>query len=147
MEVIWGHHYVFADNSRLKRARDMDVVSLCLSCYDASNGMQHDLLGSIFDLTWPWPEVKYWHDLSRSPCICLGAFWREEHDGARSMTLAFVVLKLYAKTKTAILRFFLPLADKLLTLAQIWRILISSHRPVSSIDQLKRYRALFSAAP
>ena len=30
--------------------------------------MQHDLLGSTFDLKWPWPEVKYWPELLRSPC-------------------------------------------------------------------------------
>ena len=39
---------VFADNSRLKIGRDMDEVSWCLSCYDASNDMQHDLLGLTF---------------------------------------------------------------------------------------------------
>ena len=58
-DVIRGHQQVLANNSRLKRARDMGVVSLCLYCRDASTDMQHDLFGSTFDLRWPWPEVKY----------------------------------------------------------------------------------------
>ena len=42
--------HVFANNSRLKIATDMDVVSLCLSCRDASTGMPHDLLRAACDL-------------------------------------------------------------------------------------------------
>ena len=36
-----------------KKAGDMAVDSLCLSCRDTSTDMQHDILGSICDLTWP----------------------------------------------------------------------------------------------
>ena len=32
-----GHQQVFANNSRMKRATDMSVVSLCLSCHEASS--------------------------------------------------------------------------------------------------------------
>ena len=48
--VIRGQQQVLANNSRLKRAREMGVVSLCLYCYDASTNIQHDLFGSAFDL-------------------------------------------------------------------------------------------------
>ena len=50
-DVIRGHQQAFANNSRLKRATDMGVVSLCLSCHDASTDMQQDLHGSTCDLT------------------------------------------------------------------------------------------------
>ena len=50
-DVIRGHEQVFADNSRLERATDMGVVSLCSSCQDASSDMQHGLLGPACDLT------------------------------------------------------------------------------------------------
>ena len=56
--VTWGHQQVCAYNSRLKRARDMGVVSLSLSCNDASKDMQHDLRGSTCDLAWPRHDVK-----------------------------------------------------------------------------------------
>ena len=52
-DVIRGRQQIFANNSRLKRAKDTSVVSLCSSCQDASNDMQHDLLGSTCDLTCP----------------------------------------------------------------------------------------------
>ena len=38
----------------------MDVVSLYLSCQDASANIQHDLFGSICDLTWPRPDFICW---------------------------------------------------------------------------------------
>ena len=42
-KVVWGHRghqQVFADNLRLRRARDMKVVSMCLSRQYASTDMQ-----------------------------------------------------------------------------------------------------------
>ena len=48
-DVIRGHQQVFANNSRLKRATDLGMVSLCSSCQDASPDMQHDLLRSTCD--------------------------------------------------------------------------------------------------
>ena len=99
--VKWRHPRspaVFANKSRLKRATDMGVVSLSLFCHDASPDMQHDLLGSICDLretlTWcqkltlPIKVIRYMFD----------APWREEHNGGRSRSLAFLVQKLFAKT-------------------------------------------------
>ena len=49
-DVIRGHQQVLGNNSRLKRARDMGMVSLCLYCHEASTDMEHDLFGSAFDL-------------------------------------------------------------------------------------------------
>ena len=49
-EVIRGHQQIFANKSRLKRATDTGLISLSLSCQDASPDMQHDLLGSACDL-------------------------------------------------------------------------------------------------
>ena len=45
------HAFLFANNSRLKKATSISAISLCLSCKDAWTDMQHDLLKSTFDLT------------------------------------------------------------------------------------------------
>ena len=45
-----GHQQVWANNSRLKRARDIGVVSLCLYFHDESTDMHYDLFGSTFEL-------------------------------------------------------------------------------------------------
>ena len=37
------------------------MVPMCFSRTDASTDMQHDLRGVTRDLTWPWPEAKFWH--------------------------------------------------------------------------------------
>ena len=87
-----GHQQVHS--SRLKRATDMGVVSLCLSCRDASTDMQHDLFRSTCDLDLRSNNDP---DLSKSPCICFDAPCGEEHDGAQIMPLAFLVRKLFAK--------------------------------------------------
>ena len=57
-DAIRGHQQVFDNNSQLKRAGDMGVVSLYFHCHDASTDMQHYLLGSTFDLRWPWLEAN-----------------------------------------------------------------------------------------
>ena len=48
-DAIRGHQQV--NNSRMKRASDTGMVSLCSCCQDASPDMQHDLLGSTCDHT------------------------------------------------------------------------------------------------
>ena len=88
---------VFLLNSRLKIATNVGLVSLYLFCQDASTDMQHDLLGSTRDLTWPWPEAEYWPDHAMSPGKCFDAPWQEEHDGARIRPLTYLVRKLFAK--------------------------------------------------
>ena len=88
---------------------DVGVVSLWSSCHDTSPDMEHDLLGSKCDPTWPWPEVRFWPDLSRSPGTCFDAPWRKEYHGARIKQLASLVRMLFAKTilpKRAFWRFF-----------------------------------------
>ena len=100
-----GHQQVFANSSRLKRATDMGVVSLCLSCQDASTDMQHDLLRSTCDLDL---RSNIDPELSMSPCICFDESCREEHDGTRIMPLAFLVLKLFAKKRFCQKLLFLP---------------------------------------
>ena len=103
-----GHQQVHS--SRLKRATDMGVVSLCLSCRDASTDMQHDLFRSTCDLDLRSSNDP---DLSKSPCICFDAPCGEEHDGAQIMPLAFLVRKLFAKMflpKTVYLQFLTPAA-------------------------------------
>ena len=52
------------------------MVPMCFSRLDASTDMQHELLGSLRDLTWPWPEVKFWHwHVNANLCIfrCVSA--------------------------------------------------------------------------
>ena len=81
-DVIRGHQQVFANNSRIKRATDTGMVSLCSSCRDVSPDMQHDLPGSICYLTWSWPEVRFRPNPLMSPGTCFDAAWRVEHDVA-----------------------------------------------------------------
>ena len=53
LKIVWGHPRsprVFADSLRLRRARDIIVVSMLLSWQYASSQKQHDLLGSPRDL-------------------------------------------------------------------------------------------------
>ena len=105
-----GHEQAFANRSRLKSATDMGMVSLYLSCQDASTDMQHDLFTSACDLDL---RLNIELDLSKSPCICFDAPCRKEHDGARVMPLAFLVRKLFAKTfcpKQLFLLFLTPAA-------------------------------------
>ena len=121
-DVFWGQQ-VLANNSRLKRARDMGAFSLCLYCHDASIDMPHDLFGSAFDLRWPWPEVKYWHDLFKVTMLWFDAPWREEYADTLIKPLAFLVQKLFAKNdvgKNSYYGGFWSLARKQLVLAQIW---------------------------
>ena len=129
-DVIKGQKQVFAYNSRMERATDTCMVSLCSSCHNASPDMQHNLLGSTCDLTWPWPDVKFspqvkfWpFHFSMSPSTCIDAPWREEYEGAWIQPLACLVQKLFAKNVFAKKGYFgvcLPLAAKPLTLAQFW---------------------------
>ena len=52
-DVIRGHQEVFVNNLRMNRATDTGMVSFCSSCQDPSLDMQHDLLGSTWDLSRP----------------------------------------------------------------------------------------------
>ena len=81
--VIWGHQQIFLLITTIKKkTRDMFMLSLCLSCRDASTDMQHNLLGSTSHLTWPYPRsneyltvkvIMYmlWRDLMRGTQCCL----------------------------------------------------------------------------
>ena len=57
-EVIWGH-IRFCLQLLIDRA--LGMVPMCFTRTDASTDMQYDLLGYTRDLTWHWPEVKFWH--------------------------------------------------------------------------------------
>ena len=53
IDAIWGplkSPRVLCNNSRSKTDRDVDVISLYLSCHGASTDMQHDLPDSLGDL-------------------------------------------------------------------------------------------------
>ena len=93
-KVVWGHQghqQVFADNLRLRRARDMKVVSMCLSRQYASTDMQ---LGLRRDLDL---RSNFGLDLSRSCYICFDASWRGKHDGVKIISLSFQTQKLSLK--------------------------------------------------
>ena len=72
----------------------MQMVSLCLSCQDASTDMQHDLSGSSRDLDL---RSKFEIDLTRSTCTCFDASRREKHDGIKTIAVSLLVQKLFAK--------------------------------------------------
>ena len=67
----------------------------CRQC--ASNDMQHDPLRAPWVTTWPWPEVKFQVDLSRSTSTSFDASRREKHDGATPKSVSFLDKKLWAK--------------------------------------------------
>ena len=120
-KVVWGHRghqQVFADNLRLGRARDMKVVSMCLSRQYASTDMQ---LGSSRDLDL---RSNFDLDLSRSCYTCFDAPWRGKHDGVKIIALSFQTQKLSLKTvslKNAVFDLSWPLTLKRLILGEIWR--------------------------
>ena len=124
-DVIRGHQSIFANNSRLKKSYRHRRVSLCSSCQDASTDMRHDLLGPACDLTWPWPEVKYWPDHLRSPgtymirrTLTRGTRWYT-NQAASLFSSKVSTTNVFVKTETLFWRFW-PLAAKPLMLAQIW---------------------------
>ena len=122
-DVIRGHQRGLS--LIIHELKELQTREWCSPCQDASPHMQHDLLGSTItcNLTWPWPEVKFWHDLSRSPGTCFDAAWREEHDVAWIRTLACLVQKLFSKIlfpQKGFFGVFWTLAAKPLRLAQIW---------------------------
>ena len=49
------------------------MAPMCFSRLDTSTYMQYDLLAQTRDLTWPWPEVKFWNwPFLRSICtMCI----------------------------------------------------------------------------
>ena len=119
-EVVWGHRghqQVFADNLRSRRARDMKVVSMCLSRQYASTDMQ---LGSSRDLDL---RSNFGLDLSRSCYTCFDASWRGKHDGVKIIALSFQTQKLLKNCFAQKYRFDLswPLTLKQLILGEIWR--------------------------
>ena len=108
----------FADNLRLRRARDMKVVSMCLSRHYASTDMQ---LGSRRDLDL---RSNFDLDLSRSCYAC-----SMRHDGAntmvsKSLLYHFKHRSYHWKTvslKNAVFDLSWPLTLKRLILVEIWR--------------------------
>ena len=120
-KVVWGHRghqQVFADNLRLRRARDMKVVSMCFSRQYASTDMQ---LGSSRDLEL---RSNFDLDLSRSCYTCFDASWWSKHDGVKIIALSFQThLSYHWKTvslKNAVFDISWPLTLKRLILGEIW---------------------------
>ena len=93
IKVIWSHQRsqtFFVNNFWLGWDRDVGEVSLRSSRQDAPTDMHHDPFDPTRVTTWPWPQVKFLIDLSRSSCICFNESWRENHDG-KLIPLAFVI--------------------------------------------------------
>ena len=119
-EVTRGHQQFFADNLRLRRARDIKVVSMCLSRQYASTDMQlgsrRDLdLRSNFELD---PSRSYYTYMFRS-VLTRQARWCQNHGSIISNTCV-IVEKLFR----SIMPFFdlsWPLTLKQLILGEIWR--------------------------
>ena len=112
-DVIRSHQQVLANNSRLKRATGMGVVSLWLYCHNESTDMSMSYLGQ--HLTPRNLDLRSNIDLTilKSSCIWFDAPWREKHGSTRIKPIAFLVGKSFAKKcfwqKTAILCFFIPI--------------------------------------
>ena len=109
-EVTRGHQQFFADNLRLRRARDMKVISMCLSRQYASTDMQlgsrRDLdLRSNFELD---PSRSYYTYMFRSVLI-RQARWCQNHGSIISNTCV-IVEKLF--------RSIMPF----LTFRDLWRL-------------------------
>ena len=122
-KVVWGHRghqQVFADNLRLRRARDMKVVSMCLSPQYASTDMQ---LGSSRDLDL---RSNFDLDLSRSCYTCFDASRLDEANTMVSKLLLyhFKHRSYHWKTvslKIAVFDLSWPLTLKRLILGEICR--------------------------
>ena len=117
-EVTRGHQQFFADNLRLRRARDIQVVSMRLSRQYASTDMQ---LGSRRDLDL---RSNFDLDFSRSCYICFDASWRGKHDGVKIIALSFKDIRYRRKTvslKNAVFDLSWPLTLKQLILGEIGR--------------------------
>ena len=97
-EVIWGHIHVFpltVDRIEIKRWGWSQCVSLaqthwliCNVTYLARHVTSRHL----------WPEAKFWHWPFRVNMYIFLLSRREEHDAAKTMSLAFLGQKLFAKT-------------------------------------------------
>ena len=64
LRFIRGHmrsNSFFASNFWFNRDRALGMVPIYFLGKDASNDIHCHLPGSTCDLTWPWPEVKFWH--------------------------------------------------------------------------------------
>ena len=131
-KVVWGHRghqQVFADNLRLRRARDIEVVSMCLSRQYASTDMQ---LGSSRDLDL---RSNFDLDLSRSCYKSFDASWRGKHDGVKIIALSCQTQKLSLKNcfaQKSVFDLSWPLTLKRLILGEIWRHL--SERAVQELS-------------
>ena len=73
-----------ANNSRLKRASNIGIFSLCLSCPDASSAKQNTFLGH--HVTFTWGHLLTW--TFKLASICFDAPGREENNGPSIMLLA-----------------------------------------------------------
>ena len=123
----WGHQQVFADNLRLRRARDMKVVSMCLSRQYASTDLQ---LGSSRDLDL---RSNFDLDFSRSCYTCFDASWWDKHDGVKIIALSFQTQKLSLKklfrSKNAVFDLSWPLTLKTVDLR--WHLTSPQWKSVS----------------
>ena len=120
-KVVWGHRghkQVFADNLRLRRARDMNVVSMCLSRQYASIDMQ---LGSSRDLDL---RSNFDLDLSRSCYTCFERLDKANTMVSKLLLYHFKHRSYHWKTvslKNAVFDLSWPLTLKRLILGEIWR--------------------------
>ena len=120
-KVVWGHRghqQIFADNLRLRRARDMKVVSVCLSRQYASTDMQ---LGSRRDL-----DLRSNFDLDLSSHAIYVSMRLDDANTmvSKSLLYHFKHRSYHWKTvslKNAVFDLSWPLTLKRLSLGEIWR--------------------------
>ena len=122
MNSTWGHLRSYSTNEFFAHKiwwngdTAVGLVPMCFSCRDTSTDIQHDLSGSPHDLMWPWPEVKFWHELFWvNMHTDFDASCQDEQDNIQIIPLAFFVQKLFVKYN--FVRFFLasmalPIKDR-----------------------------------
>ena len=122
--ITRDHQQIFANNSRLKRTRDMGKVSLCLSCHEASTDTQHDLrvltyvtsqplsCGQILTLLLNITRCSFEAPLTRE------MRWCPNYDASFLSPKVSCAKNVFAKNRN--FDVFWPLVPKSLMLAQNW---------------------------
>ena len=124
-DLMWPRHKNFTTDVKLI---DGKLYQVWLRCsYSFPSYWQKTTRGA--KMTPPPTRAKvnlrsiFYLDLSRSTCISLYAYWREEHDAIRVLSLSCLVQKLSVKNHTVQKRHLYlpwPLEANVLTLRHIW---------------------------
>ena len=126
----------FANNVRLKGARDVGMVSLCLSCHDASNYMQHNYFCHHAGFTWAEVNVGL---TFQDPRACFSPRLKKRNTSRPNYVAGFISSKvIWERIHTYQERLFWP---SYLGRLIYWRFFKRTCIQIS--DALENYQLLF----